>query len=218
MPSLLKQDQPVNVTSADLQYDGDVSKATYTGGAQLWQADTAISGETVVIDDKTGDLTASGKVTTAVTLDESKHDKDTNKTTKTRAQSLGAASDFTYRENTRCATYTGDAHLKGSEGDMKADKIELFLKPSGNELERAEAYDNVVLKETARTTTGSRVSYFADDERYIASGTPVKVVDECDFETAGKTLTFHKATDTIVVDGQKNFRTYGKGSGKCSGS
>jgi lipopolysaccharide export system protein LptA len=218
MPSLLKQDQPVNVTSADLQYDGELSKATYTGGAQLWQADTAISGETIVIDDKTGDLTANGKVATAVTLDESRHDKDTNKTTKTRAQSLGAASDFTYRENTRCATYTGDAHLKGSEGDMKADKIELFLKPSGNELERAEAYDNVVLKETARTTTGSRVSYFAEDERYVASGTPVKVVDECDFETAGRTLTFHKATDTIVVDGQKNFRTYGKGSGKCSGS
>ena len=101
---------------------------------------------------------------------------------------------------------------------MKAEKIELFLKPPGNELVRAEGYDNVVLKETGRTTTGSRVSYFADDERYIASGMPVKVIDECDFETAGRTLTFHKATDTIVVDGQKNFRTYGKGSGKCPGS
>ena len=101
---------------------------------------------------------------------------------------------------------------------MKADTIELYLKPSGNELERAEAYDNVVLKETGRTTTGSRVSYFADDERYLASGTPVKVADECDFETTGHTLTFHKATDTIVVDGKKNFRTSGKGSGKCPGS
>jgi lipopolysaccharide export system protein LptA len=218
MPSLLKQDQPVNVTSANLAYDGELSKATYTGGAQLWQADTAISGETIVIDDKTGDLTASGKVATAVTLDEARRDKATSQTTKSRAQSLGAASDFAYRENTHCATYTGDAHLKGSEGDMKADKIELYLKPSGNELERAEGYDNVVLKETGRTTTGTRVSYFAEDERYVASGTPVKVVDECDFETAGKTLTFHKATDTIVVDGQKNFRTYGKGSGKCPGS
>ena len=35
---------------------------------------------------------------------------------------------------------------------MKADKIELYLKPSGNELERAEGYENVTLKETARTT------------------------------------------------------------------
>ena len=217
MPSLLKQDQPVNVTGANLDYDGEASKATYTGGAQLWQADTAISGDTIVVNDKTGDLSASGKVATAVTLDEVSKDKN-NQTTKTRAQSLGASSDFNYQDSTRCATYTGDAHLKGPEGDMKADRIELFLKPSGNELERAEGYDNVVLKETVRTTTGSRVSYFADDERYVASGAPVKVIDECDFETAGRTLTFHRATDTIVVDGQKNFRTYGKGSGKCPGS
>jgi lipopolysaccharide export system protein LptA len=218
MPSLLKQDQPVNVTAANLQYDGEGSKATYTGGAQLWQADTAISGDTVVINDKTGDLAANGKVATAVTMDEVKKDKAASQTTKSRVQSLGTAADFDYRENTRCATYTGGAHLKGPEGDMKAEKIELYLKPSGNELERAEAYENVVLKETARTTTGSRVSYFADDERYFAKGTPVKVIDECDFETAGRTLTFHKATDTIVVDGQKTFRTSGKGSGKCPGS
>jgi lipopolysaccharide transport protein LptA len=218
LPSLLKQDQPVNVTATDLEYDGAASKATYTGAAQLWQADTAIRGDTVVIDNKSGDLTASGSVATAVVLDEVKRDKTTSQTSKSRAQSLGTSTDFQYEEATRCATYTGDAHLKGSEGDMQADRIELYLKASGNELDRAEAYDKVILKETGRTTTGSRLSYFADDERYMASGTPVKVVDECDFETAGKTLTFHKAADTITFDGQKQFRTYGKGSGKCPGS
>ena len=113
MPSLLKQDQPVNVTAANLQYDGEGSKATYTGGAQLWQADTAISGDTVVINDKTGDLAANGKVATAVTMDEVKKDKAASQTTKSRVQSLGTAADFDYRENTRCATYTGVAHLKG---------------------------------------------------------------------------------------------------------
>ncbi len=218
LPSLLKQDQPVNVTATDLEYDGAVSKATYTGTAQLWQADTAIRGDTVVVDNKSGDLTASGSVATAVVLDEVKRDKTTGQTSKSRAQSLGTSTDFKYEEATHCATYTGDAHLKGSEGDMQADRIELYLKASGNELDRAEAYDKVILKETGRTTTGSRLSYFADDERYLASGTPVKVVDECDFETAGKTLTFHKAADTITFDGKKQFRTYGKGSGKCPGS
>jgi hypothetical protein len=81
-----------------------------------------------------------------------------------------------------------------------------------------EAYDGVVLKETGRTTNASRVSYFSEDQRFVATGAPVKVVDECDFETVGRTLTFHKATDTILVDGQKQFRTQGKGSGKCPGS
>jgi lipopolysaccharide export system protein LptA len=218
LPSLLKQDQPVNVTAAALEYDGAMSKATYTGTVQLWQADTAIRGDTILIDNKSGDLTASGNVATTVVLDEVKRDKAGGPATKSRAQSFGSAKDFKYEEASRRATYLVDAHLRGSEGDMQADKIELYLKPSGNELDRAEGYDKVVLKETGRTTTASRVSYFADDERYLAAGTPVKVVDECDFETAGKTLTFHKATDTITVDGQKQFRTYGKGSGKCPGS
>jgi lipopolysaccharide export system protein LptA len=218
LPSLLKQDQPVNVTSAALEYDGAISKATYTGTAQLWQADTAIRGDTIVIDNKSGDLAATGSVATTVVLDEVKRDKTSGQTTKSRAQSFGSSKNFKYEEASRRATYLGDAHLRGTEGDMQADKIELYLKASGNELDRAEGYDKVVLKETGRTTTASRVSYFADDERYLAAGTPVKVVDECDFETAGKTLTFHKATDTITVDGQKQFRTYGKGSGKCPGS
>ena len=36
MPTMLKQDRPVNVTSNRLDYDG-VSEATYSGNALLWQ-------------------------------------------------------------------------------------------------------------------------------------------------------------------------------------
>ena len=32
---------------------------------------------------------------------------------------------------------------------------------------------------------------------------------------SGKTLTFTKATDSIVIDGNQQFRTQTKGSGKC---
>ena len=75
MPSMLKQDQPTNVTANDLDYDGAASKATYTGAAQLWQADTTVRAGTLVIDDKTGDLTASGKVATSVVLEQAKNDQ-----------------------------------------------------------------------------------------------------------------------------------------------
>ena len=44
--------------------------ATYEGTAQLWQGDTTIKGDTIVIDSKTGDLTASGSVTTTTMLDQ----------------------------------------------------------------------------------------------------------------------------------------------------
>ena len=58
-PGLLKDDQPANVTAANLDYDGEHDKAIYTGSARLWQGDTAIAGDTITIDQTTGDLYAS---------------------------------------------------------------------------------------------------------------------------------------------------------------
>src|SRR5439155_481685 len=84
-----------------------------------------------------------------------------------------------------------------------------------DELERAEAYEDVTLRESGRTTTGTRMTYFADTERYEVLGAPVKIVDQCGGETMGKTLTFNKTTDTIVLDGRKQFRTQSKGASKC---
>ena len=77
---------------------------------------------------------------------------------------------------------------------MTAPKIELYLKPSGDELDRAEAYDE---RDAARARTArrpaTRLTYYGADERYVVTGTPVTIVDECGRETTGRTLTFFKA-------------------------
>ena len=130
---------------------------------------------------------------------------------------IGSAAKFTYEEKIRRATYTGQAHLSGPQGDMTAERIELYLKSSGNELERAEAYDEknaMTLREQSRTTTGSRMTYTAADDRYVVTGTPVKNVDECGRETTGRTLTIHRPTDSIVVDAN-GFRTQTKEGAGC---
>jgi lipopolysaccharide export system protein LptA len=213
LPSMLKQDLPVNVTADELDYDGTASKAVYTGTAQLWQADTSVKGATITIDDKTGDLSATGPVTTTTMLEQVNKDKK-----KERVRSVATAGAFQYEEAQRLATYTGDAHMTGPQGDMTAARIELYLKPSGDELERAEAHDDagkMTLKEQNRTTTGVHMKYTTVDEQYAVTGLPVSIVDQCGRETTGRTLTFHRATDTIVVDG-KGFRTQTKGATTCS--
>ena len=65
---------------------------------------------------------------------------------------------------------------------MTAAKIELYLKPSGDELERAEAYEKLTLREQNRKTTGARLTYTTADEKYVVTGAPVKIVDECERE------------------------------------
>jgi lipopolysaccharide export system protein LptA len=213
LPSMLKQDQPVNVTANALDYDGTASRATYTGAAQLWQSDTSVKGASITIDDKTGDLSATGPVTTTTMLEQT--NDDTKK--KERVRSIATAGAFKYDDAQRRATYTGDAHMSGPQGDMTAAKIELYLKPSGDEVERAESHDDantMTLREQSRTTTGVHLTYTAADEQYVVTGRPVKIVDQCGRETTGGTLIFHKATDSIVVDG-KGFRTQTKGGGAC---
>jgi lipopolysaccharide export system protein LptA len=210
LPSLLKQDQPVNVTGDDLNYDGAASRAAYTGKAQLWQGDTSVRADTLVIDNKTGDLNASGSVATSVMLEQGEKDKK-----RERVRSIATAKDFKYEESVRRATYSDGAHLSGPQGDMTAATIELYLKPSGDELDRAEASDNLTLREQNRKTVGSHMTYTAADERYVVIGAPVSIVDQCGRESIGKTLTFVKATDTIEVDGNERIRTQTKGGSKC---
>jgi len=207
---MLKKDQPVTVLANTLDYDSVASKSVYKGGARLFQGDTSIKADEIVLDDKNGDLSAVGPVTTTTTLEQT----DPNGK-KERVRSIGTAKDFTYEDTTRRLTYTGDAHMNGPQGDMSAAKIELYLKPSGDELERAEAYEKLKLREQNRTTTGGRLTYTTADEKYLITGLPVEIADQCGRKTTGKTLTFTKATDTIVVDGSDQIRTQTKGGGKC---
>jgi lipopolysaccharide transport protein LptA len=214
MPSMLKQDQPVNVTADALQYDGPASRAVYTGRALLWQGETSIKGAAITIDNTTGDLAASGPVTTATMLEQEDGKGGTEK-----VSSVGNSKDFAYTDAQRRATYTGDAHLTGPQGDMTSPKIELFLKPSGDgeEVDRAEGYDGVTLRGSdGRKTVGARLTYFGEDQRYLVTGTPVTITDACGRETTGRTLTFFRATDRIVVDGNEQVRTQTKNNTKSN--
>jgi lipopolysaccharide export system protein LptA len=140
---------------------------------------------------------------------------DAVKNKKERVRSIGTASNFNYQESGRRATYTGDAHLAGPQGDMTADKIELYLKESGDELDRVEAYEKMTLREQTRKTTGSRLTYTTANETYVITGLPVSILDECARETKGRKLTFVKATDTVVVDGGGQVRTQTHSAGTC---
>jgi len=86
-------------------------------------------------------------------------------------------------------------------------------------MERLEAFDDVSLRLDTRLATSARLTYFADEERYVLTGTPtvpVKVTEACR-ETLGQTLTFFKTADRIIVDGNEERRTQTKtGGGPCA--
>jgi lipopolysaccharide transport protein LptA len=199
VPSMLKQDQPVNVTSNRLEYDGAAGHARYMGNAKLWQGDTSVYADTIVVDDKTGNLEATGGVRTRMMVD----DVDPQTKQKKTVLSKGDSETFFYEDAKRLATYTTKAHMEGPQGDVTADKLELFMKSGSNELERAEGYGakgSVVVKDERRTAKGDRLTYTTSDDTYVLTGKPVEVIEimpnDCK-QSFGTTLRFQRGGRSI---------------------
>jgi lipopolysaccharide export system protein LptA len=203
LPSMLESDEPVLVHSNTLEYDG-TSTAVYTGNARLFQGQTQVAGDTITLDDKVGNMTASGNVTTVMFFDDV--DPKTKQRKPTRTD--GTADKLVYEDEKRLATYTtgptGNAHIVGPQGDLSADTIQLFLKPKQNELERAEADGKVVVKEGQRTARGDHLTYTSSNETYVMKGNPLEVdryaPGDCT-RTLGATLQFRRGDENLIVDG-----------------
>ena len=182
MPSMLKQDQPVNVKSNRLDYDGANSRR------HLRRQRAALAGATPrsrptrsSLEDKTGNLHATTKVVTTMVTDAGAHGRDGGgegeAKTPDRAAPIPPPTSCSTRTRSHKATYTGNAHMSGPTGDVTADRIELFLAEQGGQLERAEAEGNVVSRQEARRAYGRHLTYIAKDDCYTMAGTPVKVYD-----------------------------------------
>jgi lipopolysaccharide export system protein LptA len=70
-PAMLSGDQPVNVTAAKMTYASSGGKAEYAGDSQLWQGQTSIKADTIALDEKSGNLTASGNVRSVMRVESS---------------------------------------------------------------------------------------------------------------------------------------------------
>ncbi len=206
LPSLLKQDQPVTIRSNKLDYDGGASHALYSGAARLTQpGGTDLQGDSIELDDKSGNLTAKGNVHTTMMLE----DTDPKTGQRTVTKTTGAADTFVYQDDKRLATYTAEgttlAHIVGPQGDVTARRIDLYLEEGGNQLQRAEADGDVTTIEGNRVAKGRHLTYTASDATYVMVGAPVEVVEKqstsCK-KTLTATLQFKRASDSISTVGR----------------
>jgi LPS export ABC transporter protein LptC len=205
LPSLLHQDQPVTIRSNRLDYDGAASRAVYSGAARHSQpGGTDLQGDTIELDDKSGNLSSKGKVRTRMMLD----DVDPKTKQRRSTETIGTSDVFTYDDAKRLAVYTASgtvlAHLVGPTGDVTGRTIELYLKKDGNELERAEAEGDVTTIESGRTARGRHLTYTAADETYVMVGSPVEVIEKSETsckQTLTGLLRFQRAVDHIATEG-----------------
>jgi lipopolysaccharide export system protein LptA len=218
LPVMLKQDRPVNVTSNRLDYDG-VSEATYSGNALLWQDRSRIAAETIVLNDRTGNLTGHVNVRTTMQLE----DEDPKTKVRKLTETIASADMLVYDDAKRLATYTATgatpANLKSPQGDMRGNRIDLYLRESGSEVDRAELDVNVAVTLDTLYATGKHLVYTAATETYVLTGDPVVSVrkDEqgaCK-ETRGSTMTYQRSTDRTRVEAMTGIATETKPLPAC---
>ena len=141
------------------------------------------------------------------------------------SDTIATANELVYDDAERRARYTGTARMVGERGDLRGERIELFFDESGRGVSRLEGFDNVRFSLKARPGgsprwgNGGRLTYFADEERYVLSGPRAIVVERLDAkqcrETQGRTLTFFSSNDSAVVDSDNNSRTLTQTGTSC---
>jgi lipopolysaccharide export system protein LptA len=203
VPVMLKQDEPVNVTSNRLAYDG-VSEATYSGNALLFQKQSRINADVIVLNDRTGNLTARGSVRTTMMLTDEDPKTKTRKPMETRA----SADQLVYDDAKRLASYTATgttlARLTNAQGDTTGNRIDLYLKESGGELERAEADGTVAVKLDTLYATGTHAVYTTANDTHVMTGEPVVTIQKDDKgackRTEGSILTYERSVDRVRIE------------------
>ena len=206
MPAMLDQHEPTFVTAARLEHDSESSLAVYTGEARLWQGETDIQANTIILDESQGNLTATGSVrarSVQVRFNEETGELEPVIT-------VGWGEELFYDDSLHRTTYTTDARVDSQAEDLRADRIEMYLGARGDPVERIEAYDAVTVQLRDRWAAGDRFTFIEADGRYEMAGVPVRIIEQLETEcreTTGRTLTFYRSVDTITVDGQAEVRT-----------
>jgi len=205
--TLLKESEAVNVTADELAFDEQAGKGVYNGKAWLFQGSTSVKADSISLDDRQGDLVASGNV--VATLPIAGKPAEGGSST-----SIGRAGEFRFADAKRMAVFTKEAQLDGIQGNLRADRIELLLAPKDNTLNKLEARGPVVrVLIEKREATGTELTYLPTEEQYKLVGSPVRFVESCR-ETTGRTLTFYRGSDRISVDGEEQ-RTQTRSDSKC---
>jgi lipopolysaccharide export system protein LptA len=95
--------------------------------------------------------------------------------------------------------------------DANAEAKNAFPGLGSREVTRAVATGSVVVRQDDKRGTAEHAEYTAADQKFVLSGGSPTFTDATDqTTTAGRSLTFYRASDTVFVDSENNARTLTK--------
>ena len=209
--ALLASSDPIHVTAESMTAHNSPSTATYKGNAHLWQDSNMIEAPTIQFqkDQRTimADSDAQQRVSTALTS----IDKN-GKSTPVHVTS----NHLVYRDLEREAFYQGAVVARGADMTLTSNEMEVFFAPASQsvnrpagagtpaKLEKIIASGSVVVTQPTRHATGDKLTYTAEDDRFILTGGPPSIFDAERGTITGVSLTLFRRDDRVIVDGNSS--------------
>jgi lipopolysaccharide export system protein LptA len=209
---------PANITSDTLQANAKIGRATYSGHARMWQGDSVLEANTIVVQRETRTLTASDNVRAVFSQSIQKG--------KGQLAGRGAglwhasAGKLTYWDKENRAHLDDNVLLQSADERLRGDKVDIFFTRAANgdsnvpagtqQITRAVANGGVVVQQGDRRATADRGEYSAADGKFVMSGGNPTIFDASSGTTTGRQLTFFLADDTIIVESENGSRTLTK--------
>jgi lipopolysaccharide transport protein LptA len=99
------------------------------------------------------------------------------------------------------AYFDGDVLVADPRFQLRANRLIVFLNPTGSGMSHAEAYDDVIIVQDSekRKAYAQKAVYTADDGKIVLSGSPRLEGDKG--TTSGDVITIFRGNNTVLIEG-----------------
>jgi lipopolysaccharide export system protein LptA len=209
--ALLASSDPIHVTADSMTAHNSPSIATYKDNARLWQDVNMVEAPTIQFQKDqrmiVADSSSQQQVSTALT--------STDKAGKSTPVHI-TSNHLVYRDSEREANYQGEVLARGPDMTLTSSQMEVFFAPASRsaktaapadtpaKLEKIIASGSVVVTQPTRHATGDKLTYTAEDDRFILTGGPPSIFDAERDKITGVSLTLFRRDDRVIVDGSSS--------------
>jgi lipopolysaccharide export system protein LptA len=197
---------------------------TFTGAPRLWQGGNSVEAPTIVLTQQPRGLEATSSPDGALLVHAVFMDRDAKQP---KPPVRVTSRKLVYSDVERRARFTTSVILVDSDGSIRADKMDVFLKPASTgtssgaapvnskgaaapmsgQLDHILAVGDVFVVQPLRRGTGDELIYTADDGKFVLTGSadrPPRVEDRQNGTVTGEALIFLSRDNRVDVQSGPN--------------
>jgi lipopolysaccharide transport protein LptA len=193
-----EKDQPVFVTAGEVRYNSQEERFDFLDNVHMWQNRKMLLASQLAFWQASGKATGEGGVRASFP-----HQPKTRQVEE-KIEISARRLDSLPEENKMIFKDEGHLHLEKAE--VRADTIQIHLKPDTKEMEQMTAQGGVVVIHNAREGRGQQAVYEIEEDQIILTGNPL-LLDKDKGQIEGRKLTFHLGDGTIAVENKGRERS-----------